>query len=209
MPRISEIFKLGKSQHELDFVDINPNRDFPVYLNPFVFASRSDPFSIDASRVIVNFFQHNLTLIKEGSVEAARANFQHLNEPNETCLGQSRHRPKGRGIGNDNADNLFESILNSEAIKTGLVEHLEDTAIFIPGIRRDKVSDMTTNIIRHKLIRYTQQQCALLGIPLAVVGRVRRARGTLVLGLAYEEAIGESTGRPYSRVYPEEVKLTS
>jgi len=167
LPKISQIFKLRKTQHELDFVDINPNRDFPVYLNPFVFASRSDPFSIDASRVIASFFQHNLTLIKEGSVEAARANFQHLNEPNETCLGQSRHRPKGRGIGNDNADSLFESILNSEAMKTGLVEHLEDTAIFIPGIRRDKVSDMTTNIIRQNLIRYTQQQCALLGIPLA------------------------------------------
>ncbi len=167
MPRISQIFELRKTQHELDFVDINPNRDIPVYLNPFVFASRSDPFSIDASRVIVSFFQHNLTLIKGGNVDAARANFQHLNEPNETCLGQSRHQPRGRGVGNDNADDLFDSIVNSEAVKTGLVEHLEDTAIFIPGIRRDKVSDMTTNIIRLNLIHYTQRQCALWGIPLA------------------------------------------
>jgi hypothetical protein len=166
MPRIGDIYKLSKTQHELDFVNINPNRDFPVYLNPFVFSARSDPFSIEASRTIVSFFDHNLTLIKQGSVAAARANFQHLNEPNETCLGQSKHRPKGRGVGDDNADDLFESILNSEAMKTGLVEHLEDTAIFIPGIRRDKVSDMTTNIIRQNLIHYTQQQCELLGIPL-------------------------------------------
>jgi hypothetical protein len=166
MPKISQIFKLKKTQHELDFVDINPNRDFPVYLNPFVFGARTDPFSVDASRTIVSFFGHNLTLIKEDRVDIARANFQHLNEPNETCLGQSKHRPKGRGIGNENADDLFESILNSYAMKTGLVEHLEDTAIFIPGIRRDKVSDMTTNIIRLNLIVYTQQQCELLGIPL-------------------------------------------
>src|SRR6267378_1349335 len=136
MPRISDIYRLKKTQHELDFVNINPNRDFPVYLNPFIFSARSDPFSIEASRTIVSFFQHNLTLIKQGNVDAARANFQHLNEPNETCLGQSRHRPRGRGVGDDNADDLFESILNSEAMKTGLVEHLEDTAIFIPGIRR-------------------------------------------------------------------------
>jgi hypothetical protein len=166
MPRISDIFKLGKTQHELDFVNINPNRDFPVYLNPFVFSSRSDPFSIEASRTIASFFQHNLTLMKQGMIEEARANFQHLNEPNETCLGQSSHRPRGRGVGEDNADDLFNSILDSEAMKTGLVEHLEDTAIFIPGIRRDKVSDMTTNIIRRNLIRYTQHQCDLLGIPL-------------------------------------------
>ena len=166
MPRISEIYNLNKSQHELDFVNINPNRDFPVYLNPFIFSARTDPFSIEASRTIVNFFQHILALINEKNIEAARANFQHLNEPNETCLGQSRHRPRGRGVGEDNADDLFDSILNSEAVKTGLVEHLEDTAIFIPGIGRDKVSDMTTNIIRWNLILYTQQQCNLLEIPL-------------------------------------------
>jgi hypothetical protein len=166
MPRISDIYKLKKTQHELDFVNINPNRDFRVYLNPFVFSARSDPFSLEASRTIISFFQHNLTLIKEGRVDAARANFQHLNEPNETCLGQSRHRPRGRGVGDDNADDLFESILHSKAMKTGLVEHLEDTAIFIPGIGRDKVSDMTTNIIRQNLMQYTQQQCKLLGIVL-------------------------------------------
>jgi hypothetical protein len=166
MPRISDVFKLHKTQHELDFVNINPNRDFPVYLNPFVFSSRSDPFSIEASRTIASFFQHNLTLINQGMIDDARANFQHLNEPNETCLGQSRHRPRGRGVGEDNANDLFNSILDSEAMKTGLVEHLEDTAIFIPGIRRDKVSDMTTNIIRQNLIQYTQQQCDLLEIPL-------------------------------------------
>ena len=166
MPRISHIFKLDKTQHELDFVDINPSRDFPVYLNPFVFSARSDPFSIEASRTVASFFQHNLDLIKQGNENAARANFQYLNEPNETCLGQSKHRPRGRGVGDENADDLFDSILKSKAMQTGLVEHLEDTAIFIRGIRRDKVSDMTTNIIRQNLILYTQQQCELLGIPL-------------------------------------------
>lgn len=164
MARISKIYKLGKTQHELDFVDIDVNKDFPVYLNPFVFSVRSDPFSVDATRTVRGFFQHNLSLINSGKVDEARSNFSYLNEPNETCLGMSSKKPRGRGVGEDNADDLFESILNSRALKTGLVDHLEDTAIFIPGIGRDKVSDMTTNIIRLNLIRYTQAQCALLGI---------------------------------------------
>jgi len=166
MPKISEIYSLGKTQRELDFVNINPNRDFPVYLNPFVFSTRLDPFSIDVVRTIGDFFQYNLTLIKSGKSDIARANFRHLNEPNETCFGMSIGRPRGRGVGDDNAMELFESILNSRAVSTGLVEHLEDTAIFIPGIGRDKVSDMTTNIIRLNLIEYTQSQCDLLGIPM-------------------------------------------
>lgn len=166
MAEINNIYNLKKTQHELDFVNINPNRDFPVYLNPFVFSTRSDQFSVEATRTITGFFQHNLSLIKSNYIDDARQNFFHLNEPNETCLGMSSHRPRGRGIGDNNADDLFESILKSRALKTGLVEHLEDTAIFIPGIGKDKVSDMTTNIIRLNLIKYTQEQCDLLGIPL-------------------------------------------
>lgn len=166
MAKIRDIFKLGKTQHELDFVNIDVNKDFPVYLNPFVFSTRLDPFSVDATRAVRGFFQHNLALINSGKVDEARSNFNYLNEPNETCLGMSTKKPRGRGVGEDNADDLFDSILNSRALKTGLVDHLEDTAIFIPGIGRDKVSDTTTNIIRLNLIRYTQAQCNLLGIPL-------------------------------------------
>lgn len=166
MAKINDIYKLSKNQHELDFVNIDTNKDFPVYLNPFVFSSRSDPFSIDASRVVRGFFQHNLSLINSKNIDEARSNFSYLNEPNETCLGMSVKKPQGRGVGESNADDLFNSILNSRAIETGLVDHLEDTAIFIDGIGRDKVSDMTTNIIRLNLIRYTQSQCNLLNIPL-------------------------------------------
>ncbi len=166
MPTISDIYKLEKTQRELDFININPNKDFPVYLNPFVLSTRTDHFSIEATRTIRGFFQHNLDLIKNKQVDVARSNFRHLNEPNETCLGMSKKKPRGRGVGEDNAEDLFESILTSKALASGLVDQLEDTAVFISGIGRDKVSDMTTNIIRANLIEYTQSQCDLLGIEL-------------------------------------------
>src|SRR5580704_16253459 len=99
MPTISEMYNLQKTQYELDFVNIDPDKDLPVYLNPFVLSARSDAFSIEASRTVLSFFQHNLDLIRDGKVDAARANFQNLNEPNETCLGQSKNQPEGKGVG--------------------------------------------------------------------------------------------------------------
>jgi hypothetical protein len=46
-----------------------------------------------------------------------------------------------------------------------LLRDLEDTVLMVEGIGPDLVSDMTTNIIRQPLIRYTQEQCAQWGIP--------------------------------------------
>lgn len=166
MAKISDIYNLNKNQFELDFVNIDIERDFPVYLNPFVFSSREDIFSIEATRTIKSFFQYNLELIQIGQTEDARKNFSNLNEPNETCLGMSLGNPVGRGIGEENATDVFESILNSDAMRSGLVDDLEDTAIFIDGIGKDKVSDMTTNILRANLIKYTQEQCNLHDIPM-------------------------------------------
>jgi len=37
--------------------------------------------------------------------------------------------------------------------------------LLVEGIGRDKISDITTNIIRHKLVEYTQAQCEFWGIP--------------------------------------------
>lgn len=163
--RISQRFNLGKTQYELDFIDIDPERDTPLFIDPYFLGTRDDPWSVTASRTIRSFFEQFLVLVRSGDHARARQLFEHLKEPNETCLGVSSDHPRGRGIGRENADDIFQSLLRSRAVATGLVEHLEDARIFVRGIDKDKTSDMATNILRAQLLAYTQQQCELWGIP--------------------------------------------
>jgi hypothetical protein len=163
---ISKRFALNHSQAEFDFVDVDTNRDMRLFVDPHFLATRSDPWSVEASRTIRSFFSYFLGLLNDGQTDEAEHLFDHLHEPNETCLGFSSKQPRGNGVGNKDAYRIFKSLSESKAAKTGLLEDLEDCSVFVRGIDKDKTSDMTTNIIRGHLIEYTQNQCNLWGIPL-------------------------------------------
>lgn len=164
--RISEYFHLGKGQAELDFIDVDIEGDMPLFLDPFFLSIREDRWSISASSTIKSFFQRTIDLIRDGQADQARRLFENLHEPNSTCLGLSRGRPRGRGVGPENTSDIFDRMLQSRAVDTGLIEHLEDNHLFVENFGKDKLSDMTTNIIRKHLIDYTETQCSLHGMPL-------------------------------------------
>ena len=165
--RISEIFNLNKKQAELDFIDIDINGDIPLFLDPFFLSLRNDNWSIEVTRTIRSFFQYVIQLIKSGHIGDAKRMFSYLTEPNSTCLGMSVGTPRGRGVGKGDTDDIFENLIKSRAVQTGLIQDLEDNILFVDGFGKDKLSDMTTNIIREHLIEYTLSQCKLHGIPIA------------------------------------------
>lgn len=162
--KISERFNLDSTQFELDFVDIDTDTDMPLFVDPFFLGCRTDSWSINAYRTLRSFFQAFVNYVRNDRIDQAKALFNFLHEPNETCLGLSRGIPRGNAIGSIDSEKLFNSIIESEAVATGIVEDIEDFRLFIDGIDKDKISDMTTNIIRSHLIKYTQEQCKLWGI---------------------------------------------
>lgn len=162
---MSEFFDLKKSQYELDFVDIDIDKDLPLFLDSYFIKKIKTPFGEEATYDIKTFSDFFMQLLKSGLKKEAEALFGFLGEPNETCLGLSRKKPRGRGIGTEDAKKIFNRIISSKALN--VLDDLEDIRVFVSGIDKDKISDMVTNIIRGQLIRYTQNQCHLWGIPLA------------------------------------------
>ena len=63
------------------------------------------------------------------------------------------------------AGQLFAALQGSTAVQTGFLRSLEECELMIEGIARDKLSDLTTNVIRGHLADYTRHQCALFDIP--------------------------------------------
>ena len=163
----AQIFGLGLEQPQLDFVNITPESDTPLFIDPFALSIRTDAWSEKCHQHITHFFQTALEHIRAGNTERSRELLNGLSEPNETCLGLSSGHPQGRGVSGKQALDLHSSLARSQAAHTGLLEELAECDLFVEGIGRDKISDITTNIVRRLLIEYTQKQCELHGIELS------------------------------------------
>jgi hypothetical protein len=162
---LSEYFHLVKSQPELDFVDVPVDSDILLFIDPFAISLRTDPWSQNCHEDIVNYFQNLIEIIRSGDNEEARRQLTHLGECNETRLGFSRGNPDGAGIGPGQSEKIFQALTESSAVRTGFVSSLEECELLVNGIARDKISDMTTNIIKKQLTEYTFQQCNLWDLP--------------------------------------------
>lgn len=165
MTTISQHYGITGSQGTFDFIDVNVVGDVPLYIDPSVIASIESPWANECTYLVQSFFQTVIEDLRDGRTQKARNNLSNLGEDNSTRLGNSASS-RGAGVGPGLAERFFNELTTSRAVTTGLIENLEDTALLIENVREDRISDVTTNIIRRKLIEYTQQTAEYYGIPL-------------------------------------------
>lgn len=165
MARFSAIFALSNTQANLDFVDIDLSKDIPLYVDPYAIQIRHDEWSGRCGDHIRSYFNELLFALRSNNVARANHLLSHLHEPNETCLGVSRGTPSGRGVGEHKASMLADALVNSKAFQSGLLTDMSEAELFVHGIGRDTISDLTTNILRGLLAEYTAEQCELHSVP--------------------------------------------
>ncbi|MDG3063690.1 hypothetical protein ACFQ4M_13120 [Thauera mechernichensis] len=164
--RVSEYFKLGKTQAYLDFVDVPIDTDIEVFVDPTALRTLTSSWGSECASLVQYYFEAVLNRMKAGKDFEAQQLVSSLSERNEFHLGFSSGKSRGHGFGTKSAESVWGALSKSKASKSGLLKDLEDTCLLIEGIGRDMVSDAVCNIIRGPLIKYTQDICSYYGIPL-------------------------------------------
>ncbi|WP_368678463.1 hypothetical protein [Acinetobacter lactucae] len=164
--RVSQKFNLGLTQAYLDFVDIDLDTDLEVFVDPVVLRDLESPWGRACASLVQQYFETVLEYIKQGKHDNAKILLNNLKEKNEFHIGFSKGKSRGTAFGEKSAELIWGELCQSKAAQTGLLKDLEDTCLLIPGIGRDMISDAVCNIIRPKLIEYTQDMCRYYNIPM-------------------------------------------
>lgn len=163
-PRLTDYHGIHKSQSDLDFAVQFFDEDIPLYVDPFLLWKSPSLQDQALHTSITNSFNHLNFLIKKNREEDAVTTLINLSECPEVGLGVSKSR-KGVKIGVKQANeilSLFKEI--SEYSQFGFT-HFEIIQLYISGISKDRVSDISCNYIKSFLIDYTIEQCELHNIP--------------------------------------------
>ena len=164
--KISEKLNLTKSQFELDFVDIDTERDIPLFIDSNLIRKYDSVFNAKFVETMDSFFSYLINTLSNNLDEQAKYLCSHLREINETHLGLSKGISKGKGVGQIGAEKIFNALKNSKAIEDGVLQDIEDLRVLVNGFDKDMLSDMLTNILKKHLLEYTISQCNLLNIEL-------------------------------------------
>lgn len=164
--KVSDHYKLGRTQPYLDFVDVRLDTDIKVFVDPSAIRALPSVWGTECVSLLQHFFETLLTRIKKGKDSEAISLLASLNERNEFHLGFSSGKSRGRALGTKSAGLVWKALAQSKAAKSALLKDIEDVCLMIHGIDKDIVSDAVCNIIRGPLLRYTHEACAYYGIPM-------------------------------------------
>ena len=79
-------------------MDADLTGDMPLFIDPYALSKRQDQWSVEASNLVVDFFEQAIDHIKRGEEVEAQSILSNLSEPNDTGLGFSKKGRRGRGV---------------------------------------------------------------------------------------------------------------
>jgi hypothetical protein len=167
----SEAFGIPNAE-EREWFDPILELDTPLFVDPFAIFGDSDEVWRQAHDTIIDYFHNAFEILAKSNLRKDHQYYKRtlilmeFPEPKEFRLGYTRTSADGSGSGPGLAKLVVAAM--GEAIRRGLedMRHFEELGILIEGINKDRISDITCNLLKPRLIEYTQNVCRSLNIPM-------------------------------------------
>jgi hypothetical protein len=155
--------------------------DTKLFVDPFLIFQDDAPHWGEAHRRVVAHFDEAFRLLALSGCTPDTVHYKaalrmlKFPEPTETCLGYTAVGTDGAGSGKGFANSIAAAMCDAIGRGVKSLEHFEQLDIFQDGIGPDRISDITTTILKDDLVRYTQEVAERHGVPTAK-HRLRSAR---------------------------------
>lgn len=155
-----------------DWFDTIFGVDTRLFIDPFLIFQDAEPQWAQAHQRIVDHFGKAFRLLAKGGCTPGTAHFKaalrllQFPEPEETCLGYTALGTRGAGSGRGFAGRIASAMCDAIGRGVTQLDHFEQLDILEEGIGPDRISDITTTILKPELIAYTQAIAAARGVPL-------------------------------------------
>ena len=124
----SKLFDIKKTQYELDFVDIDPEADMPLFLDPYYISKCEFPFAENAYESICSYFEYLLALLKGKRIDWSVVV---MADVAASVLAKLRNKAKASGISYQQCLQLF---VQEEFLRKLSKSGCEDTLILKGGL---------------------------------------------------------------------------
>jgi hypothetical protein len=157
--RFAEAFGITRSPED-DWFDVHLTVDTKLFVDPLLLLLYGEPWA-SAHVELIAHFAHCYTLVAKAtspsspSAVAARRLLT-FPEPSEFGLGYTAQGTAGAGSGDRYARQMMDGIAVAIARGLRVPEHIEEVGILNEGIGADRISDAVCNVLKHRLIAYTQ-----------------------------------------------------
>lgn len=143
--------------------------DTKLFIDPLLISQRVHPKFREADTEINKFFFEAFKIaaqcqrVKSDLKYRTLAKMLIFPEVNELNLGYSKSL-RGAGAGKGFAKDIMDGIFNSIDLGITDLNRFENIGLFSEGIGRDRISDISANILKEYFINYTQEVCRKHGI---------------------------------------------
>ena len=159
--KFTKYFKI--KDKNIEFVDIDLKDDTQLFIDPFLVIEKMGE---EFTSCISDCYGSLIDYIVKGDYKNAKEIIEEFHEYKYIHLGYGSKNINGKGLGKGYSKKLFESLKNNkylEDIKE--LRELENITLAIEGVDKDRVSDVTAQIISLPLIDFTEKVCKKYKLP--------------------------------------------